>query len=159
MKQIGEDKIRRIIWDKYKVDGYTLFYEVPKERRKEIIADTFETITKYRLVKGKGLVSRFGRGKDVISGYINFDHIRSIASLAFDITQTIKSGLDPKAINRRKAFRKKKEALQKKRQKRIQKLNRKEHLQKWEPQDEKTKKRIQEIRELRNKEIKRKFDL
>ena len=157
-KQVKPDTLRRIIWQKHKVDAYTLFYELPENKRNEILTEVFEVVTKYRLVQGKGLVSRYGRGTDVFAGYKDFQHLKSMEALTFDINQTVKKAFDRKAINRRKVFRRKKEAFEQKRQAIIKKLNRKEHLLKWEPQDEITKRRLEEIHELRKKEMERKFE-
>ena len=158
MNHTQSDVLRRIIWQKYKVDGYSLFYETPEKKRNEIIAEAFETMTKYRLVPGKGLVSNYGRGKDCFPGYKSFDHLKSLEALSFDITQTIKASRDRKAVKRRKVFLEKKQAWEKKQQEKIEKLNRKEHLMKWEPESEETKRRLEQLKLIRNIEQERKFE-
>lgn len=157
-KTIEDQEIRRFIWDEYRLDGYTLFYEADAKLRDEVLRNTIEKYTNYKLIEGRGLIENHGKGPDEFSGFRNTMHCRSIDALCFDINQTIEASRDRNGRRRRADFLKKKRDYERNKQKVIESYNRGMQLLRFDPPDASTKKKYAELKRLKNEQQNKDFE-
>ncbi len=146
MKKVNEDELRKVLWQEYGVDGWTLFQEVNEMPSNTILSGLFRRYTNYKMVQGKGLVEMNKKDPDVFYGYKNFDHLYSISGICFDLNQTLKHSKDKTGRRKRMRFKKKREQYLKKNRQQLAELSSEEQQLKWQAPDEKVKKRLYAIR-------------
>ena len=149
MKKVKEDELRKVLWEEFRVDGWTLFQETSELRRNRIINQMFRRYTNYTLVKGKGLVEMKGKNPDQFFSYHDYSGIYSIHSLSTDINQTIKHSNDRLGRKQRQQFKAKVEKREKRLNKELDAFRKEEEAYKWKVPDAKNQKRLNVLQRKR----------
>lgn len=157
-KTIEDREVRRFIWEEYRLDGYTLFYEADAKLRDEVLRTTIEKFTNYRLVEGRGLVENHGKGPDEFSGFRDTKHCRSIDALCFDINQAIKASKDRNGRRRRADYLLKKQQFEQHKQKVIESYNRGMQALRFDPPDAATRKRYEDLKRHKKEQQDKDFE-
>lgn len=119
--------------------------KIDTKRKKKILNELFLKHTGYHLTK-QGLQQQ--NGKDCFDAYKSFDDIISYRHLEADIAQTIKRSKSHMAKMKRLSHLKSKQKFKEKQQEKIEEIENKQYLSKWEPD---TKKRLDKLNALKKK--------
>jgi hypothetical protein len=154
--KIREHQIRTYIREQFNLTSQELFNELSKEKKDLIINRLFIRFADHYLFRCR--LTNTKNGKDYFDGYRSYNHLETLDQLVFDLNYTKQQSKNKLSSYKRKLHISRKERFESRKRRTINAITKDEYKEKWEPKNVKSRKRLDQLKKLKEKEQDRGFE-
>ncbi len=154
--KIREHQIRTYLKEQFNLTGQELFTELSTEKKDVIINRLFARYADHRLFRHR--LTSTKNGKDYFDSYKSFKHLETLDQLVFDLNYTKQQSKNKLSSYKRKLHIARKERFETRKRRTINEITKKEYKEKWNPQNAKSRKRLDRLKKLKEKEQGKDFE-